>query len=135
MLFEIAKIAAAQDGHKTSLYIENYGITDQNMLFEIAKIAAAQDGQGTIFKPSNYHFSKGEQLQILQICLAQIVREALESNDFSTLENFARIQAVSPQEELFEAVAQMCSVIIPSHFENTEEKQEIEEYLKEALKS
>jgi hypothetical protein len=47
LLFEIAKIGAAENGGKTSEYIENFGIEDQNSLFEIAKIAAAEHGGRT----------------------------------------------------------------------------------------
>ncbi len=135
MRFEIAKIIAAKNGRLISQHIHNLGITDQNMRFEILKIAAAQDGWGTSLFLQNSNISEEKQNQIREICLAQIVRAALETNDFSTLENFAKLQNASDfKESLFEAVAQICSIYIPSHFEDAEEQQETEEELKEAFK-
>jgi hypothetical protein len=70
-LIEAAKEAAAQDGYKTSEYIQQYGITDQKELIEIAKIAAAQDGGGTSAYIGNYGITD-------QKALIEIARIAVE---------------------------------------------------------
>jgi hypothetical protein len=163
MLFEIAKIAAAQDGEGTSHNIQNYGITDQNMLFEIAKIAAAQDGEGTSFNIQNYDIkdqnmrfeiakisaaqnglitsqairyydlSEDQQLQILQLGLAQVTSVALETSSFYFLLEFAKSQTPPFKERLFDGVAQICAMTIPLHFKTAEEKNKVEKDLKEAF--
>jgi len=100
------------------------------MRFEILKIAAAQNG-GVCFRIQNYNLSKDQQLQILQIGLAQIVSKALETNYFLLLEKFANTQKVSSTQKLFEAVAQTCVLQIP-HLE-TEEAQKVKKTLKETF--
>lgn len=60
-LFEIAKLAAAENGEGTSRYIQDYGFDPkteegQEKLFEIAKIAAAQNGGMTTHYIRNYGF-------------------------------------------------------------------------------
>jgi hypothetical protein len=134
MLFEIAKIGAAQSGSGTSAFILNFGITDQNRLFEIAKIAAAQNGNGTSQHLKKYGLSQGEQLQILQICLAQIASDALETNDFFTLGKFAKAQKVSSKKQLFETTLQICDLKIPFHFDTMQQEQKVVAKLKEAFK-
>lgn len=133
MLFKIAKIAAANSGRGTSENIKNYHLTDQNMLYKIAKIAAAEDGGETSQYIQDYDLSNEQQLQVLQICLAQITHVALENTDFLTLGEFAENQIVSCKEKLFETCGQICAMKIPLKFTTTEEKQEVEKNLKEGF--
>ncbi|HEX4840092.1 MAG TPA: hypothetical protein VFU89_06590 [Rhabdochlamydiaceae bacterium] len=94
MLFEIAKIAAAQDGSGTSQNIKNYGITDQNMLFEIAKIAATQNGWGTSLWIQTY----GIQNQSMLFEIAKIAAAQSGGGTSLSIQNYG----IQDQNKLFE---------------------------------
>jgi hypothetical protein len=81
-LVEIAKIAAAKNGHMTSEHIKEYGITDPNTLLEIARIAAVENGTGISEHIKKYDITEqSARIEIAMIAAVQYIPAVQHDDD------------------------------------------------------
>ncbi len=96
----VAKLCAQQNGERTALFIEDFGIENEDALIEIAKFCAQQDGHGT----AHYILNFGIQEEKARIKIAKLCAQQNGKGTAKFIQNFG----IKNEDALIE-IAKLCA--------------------------